>query len=328
MLVLFPHALGIDDLVQQVLSPTPIHEPVEGVKAVGAVPPQVGGASSNDLVRADAVAVPVTVEAGIDGELALLHQASILVQRRQLGQALPQDQHVGQILFDPLLDFEAAQCAPLQLLRDADGNLDGPAPAFGLLVEALADGAHELGQVLPVLTLGAPLEVEGVPQPVQLDAVEIPAIEKLLGHLELQGPHSGMGEVQRRPPVEIVHQPVGIDSFEGGKFRVGQGAPGVLTVVDVVHPEGDERIQAALAAFLHDHLGRIVAGVRQALGVEVLVLGVDLYPAVPGLALRELEPVGLARPLQHVALVFGHVAAAEAEHEGVHAGIFNRIEYQ
>ena len=67
VLVLFPHALGIDDLVQQVFPPTPVHEPVEGVKAVGAVPPQVGGAPSNDLVRADAVAVPVTVEAGVDG---------------------------------------------------------------------------------------------------------------------------------------------------------------------------------------------------------------------------------------------------------------------
>ena len=75
-----------------------------------------------------------------------------------------------------------------------------------------------------------------------------------------------MGEVQRRPPVEIVHQPIGIDPLEGGQLRVGQGAPGVLAVVDVVHPEGDEGIQTALAAFFHDHLGRIVAGVRQALG--------------------------------------------------------------
>ena len=236
VLVLPPHPFGIGDLIQQVLPPTPVEKPVEGVKTIGAVSPQVGGAPSNDLIRTDAVAVPVTVETGIDGELARLHQASKLAERRQLGQPLPQDQHVCQILVDPLFNFKAAELAPFDLLRDADGNLDGPAPAAGLLIEALPDGAHELGQVFSVLSLGTPLEIERVSQPVQLDAVKIPAIEKLLGHFELQGPDSGMSEVQGRPPVEIVHQPVGIDPLEGGQFRVGQGASGVLTVVGVIHP--------------------------------------------------------------------------------------------
>ena len=71
-----------------------------------------------------------------------------------------------------------------------------------------------------------------------------------------------------------------------------------------------------------------MAGVRQAFGVEILVLGVDFDPAVPGFALRKLEPVRLTRPLQHVALVFGHVAAAETEHQCVHAGVVNRSEDQ
>ena len=190
-----------------------------------------------------------------------------------------------------------------------------------------AHRAHEAVEVFGVLTFRAPGKVQGVAKPVQLDAVEIPAIEKFLDHSQLEIADLGFFEIERRPPTQI-GKPIGIETFEGGQFRVGQLPAPPKGIVAIVHAQGNKGLQASAVA-LPDHNRRgIVSGVSQRLRVPVLILGVHRDAGVPGSFLGELEVVGFSRPLQHPALVLGHVSAAEAEKHGIHGRVFNGSEHQ
>ena len=320
-LVLVPEQVRFGDLPQQAAAPVPVEEPVEGVESVGAVPPEVGGAASNHLVGIDGITVAKGVEAGIDGYPAAAHELSESRQAPTFRQSLTQNQEIHQLLPDPGRNLEASFQAPLHPLGYTHRDLDGAAPPGCPLPQTPPHGAHELGQILSLFPLQAPREIERVAEPVELDAVEIPAIEELLDDPQLQLPHLGHLEIEGAPPVQVGNQPVGIESLEGGQLRVGKGAPGMLPIVDIVHPERYESPHPSPAAFIHDDPGRIVAGIGQALGVQVLVPGIDLDASVPGPALGEPETVGLAGPFQDVALVLGYVAAAETEQQGVDAAV-------
>ena len=70
-------------------------------------------------------------------------------------------------------------------------------------------------------------------------------------------------------------------------------------------------------ALLHNDRGGIVSGIRQALGIEVLISRIDLDAPVPGFAFGKLKAIGLARLFQDPALILGHVAASETEQDRV-----------
>ena len=151
--------------------------------------------------------------------------------------------------------------------------------------------------------------------------------KKFLDHSQLELADLGFFEIERRPPTQI-GKPIGIEALEGGQFRVGQLPAPPKGVVAIVHAQGHEGLQTSAVALLdHDRRG-IVSGLGQRFRVPVLVLGIHRDAGVPGSFLGELEVVGFSRPLQHPALVLGHVSAAEAEKHGIHGRVFNGSEHQ
>src|SRR5215831_258190 len=76
-------------------------------------------------------------------------------------------------------------------------------------------------------------------------------------------------------------------------------------------------------ALVHDDRGRVMAGIGQALRITVLICGIHREAPVPCFCLRKFEIVGLSRPFQDVALVFGDVSAAETEQHGIHTCAFD-----
>ena len=320
-------ALRAADLVQQLPAVVPARVPVEGVDPVGAVVPVPGGDGAGPqavlVVRrlgADPGAGEAAVEARVHGdavgpaEIGEAGHVDVVVGARAAGG----NDEVHQALLQPGGQVVADLLAHVQVGGHAHGDEERTAALAADFVSAAARGPLQVGEDVAQAEGVVVGQVEGVPLPVQLDAVPVVALADLADVVEAVAADLG----DRHVPGEgeplggaVAQEPLGVAAPQLGQLRVVQGGQvgdlGAVEVV-VVHAHRGVDLQPQAVAALDERRLRVLAALQH----EADVLGVRQRPG-PFVA----PAVDVAELLQDVGGPARGVLA-DAPEQGAHLGLF------
>ena len=316
---------------------------VEHVDGVDAGMPQPGSRRAEHRHRGARVALAVLVRVGgvvRDPQVRrpAVHLASVLVAERHHAAhvrghvqvaAHGRSQHVHQALGRPGAHVHADRQALLLGRQHPRQQRQLPPLGGAGPPHDRAHLAHHLGQVRRAVALASFLEVHGVAEEVELEAVDVVAGAELLDHVDLELTHLVHGEVEgpteavRRlsrtwiAPLVALRRLVAQAHVRARKLpaRTQRRPPLRPVLVDVVHAHARPELHAGGVGALRPHGRRIVAGPDEAAHVvrpaaEVLALEL-VVGGVEAVHLADLGVVAEERPLGDAADVHVDLRAGE-----------------